>query len=514
MGKNRKKRQDHQTHGVVSFNELSKMISSAWAEADEETKAYCKMISNTELDKYRVEQEEFKEKYGEEAFEAQTLKRKNAELAKELAAKGIDRKEEKKRLKRAKLQEAAAKSREKSDAEMQNGDDRKAAANPEATTVQQSGTNNSGASLQDSTDGQILMRSALDRNIALQLMRAREERIRAMTATRGVLNNDDLLGMTSQDELLRAKLAMQGNVAAYQSSLLSPPREEQLLNRQTSLTTRDAQLREMLALQSERIHALTNNSALGGLSTQEDIQRSDPASRYDSAGSNEGIVTMLNSQRDRLQTMLAQNGRLRILATQGGTPTRNSIVRSSVLELNDDIDREMRLQAAISAHYDRLQPLQSAQEDRLNDGIDREMRLQAAISAHYDRLQPLQSAQDDRLLLSQLQENRLRNLTGLSGLGGSLAASLDTQSIYQPQILSQILPHIHEASAAVPAAASTQSRNIAAKSLIDRGLETNTASVTGLSQPDNAELETVSTQKNSELNRAEKSPSPSDKKSH
>ncbi|KAL3774334.1 hypothetical protein ACHAWO_009281 [Cyclotella atomus] len=81
VSKNKKKRGDHKCHGLVGFKQLSKMIADAWAQADEYTKEYCKSISQSELANYRAEQEAFKEKYGEEAFEKQTRKRKNAEAA-------------------------------------------------------------------------------------------------------------------------------------------------------------------------------------------------------------------------------------------------------------------------------------------------------------------------------------------------------------------------------------------------------------------------------------------------
>ncbi|KAL7519241.1 hypothetical protein ACHAWX_004026 [Stephanocyclus meneghinianus] len=81
VGMNRKKRQHHKNHGVISFNSLSKMISESWGSADDEVKAYCKKISTEELKRYRHDQAAFKERYGEEAFEAQTRKRKNAEAA-------------------------------------------------------------------------------------------------------------------------------------------------------------------------------------------------------------------------------------------------------------------------------------------------------------------------------------------------------------------------------------------------------------------------------------------------
>jgi hypothetical protein len=59
----------------------SAILLKLQAQADEYTKSYCKSISQSELVGYRAEQKAFKEKYGEEAFEKQTRKRKNAEAA-------------------------------------------------------------------------------------------------------------------------------------------------------------------------------------------------------------------------------------------------------------------------------------------------------------------------------------------------------------------------------------------------------------------------------------------------
>lgn len=81
VGKNRKKRQQHKNHGIIGFKKLSRMISKAWNEADASTKEYCKIISKDELAKYREEQRAYKDRYGEEAFDKQTRKRKNAEAA-------------------------------------------------------------------------------------------------------------------------------------------------------------------------------------------------------------------------------------------------------------------------------------------------------------------------------------------------------------------------------------------------------------------------------------------------
>ena len=495
VGRNRKKRSDHETHGVISFNELSKLISTAWAEADDETKAYCKMISSSELEKYHLEKERYKEKYGEEAFESQTLKRKNEELAKELVEKGVDRKNEKKRLKMEKMLKKMKKeegaSAANSPERKQNEGDRKS----EEANIQQNVSNSQGATLQDSSSNQqTLISSAVDRNTALQLARAREERLLALAASQGLLN-DDIFGIASHDELLRAKLAMQDRMTGYSSDLARRVRTSALLaqqtdrnrtllspqegiERQTSITSRDAQLREMLARQSERIEALTRN-ALGGLTTQDTVQRSVPSPRHDLPGENDGIITMLRNQRERLQTMMEQNDRLQLLATSlGGTPSHQNVVRSSAVELNNAVDREDKFQTTITTHFDRLKALQNAQEDRL--------------------------------LLTRLQENHLRNLASRVGLGGSLAASLDTHDIYQPEVLSQILPHIHEASSAATSLESSSERlrylnmlqspsaqrsNRSAASLRSDPTQSTGA---GFCQPTQTELETSSSKKDTE----------------
>eukprot|EP00956_Cyclotella_meneghiniana_P025840 scaffold54707_cov67-Cyclotella_meneghiniana.AAC.1 len=71
VGANRKKRGEHKNHGLISFQDLSKTLSARWQTADDEIKAYCKKIADGELDKYRSQQEEYKQMYGEDVFAAQ-----------------------------------------------------------------------------------------------------------------------------------------------------------------------------------------------------------------------------------------------------------------------------------------------------------------------------------------------------------------------------------------------------------------------------------------------------------
>ncbi|KAL7508359.1 hypothetical protein ACHAWX_000724 [Stephanocyclus meneghinianus] len=74
VGMNRKKRSDHQNHGVISFKNLSKTLGDSWNAADEEVKAYCQKVADAELRRYRRDQTAYKERYGEEAFESQKRK--------------------------------------------------------------------------------------------------------------------------------------------------------------------------------------------------------------------------------------------------------------------------------------------------------------------------------------------------------------------------------------------------------------------------------------------------------
>eukprot|EP00956_Cyclotella_meneghiniana_P010447 scaffold14537_cov45-Cyclotella_meneghiniana.AAC.2 len=82
VGANRIKRQDHKNHGLISFTDLSKTLSDRWKNADDEVKTYCKKIAAGELEKYRKEQEEYKEKYGAQVFDSQkrTYKKRKSKL--------------------------------------------------------------------------------------------------------------------------------------------------------------------------------------------------------------------------------------------------------------------------------------------------------------------------------------------------------------------------------------------------------------------------------------------------
>ncbi len=57
---NKSKRKHRKTHGLVGFLDLTKMISKAWAEADEETKGYCKRVADRQLSYYKDELEVIK----------------------------------------------------------------------------------------------------------------------------------------------------------------------------------------------------------------------------------------------------------------------------------------------------------------------------------------------------------------------------------------------------------------------------------------------------------------------
>lgn len=53
--RNKMKRKHRKTHGLVGFLDLTKMISKAWADADEEIKEYCKRVANRQLGYYKDE---------------------------------------------------------------------------------------------------------------------------------------------------------------------------------------------------------------------------------------------------------------------------------------------------------------------------------------------------------------------------------------------------------------------------------------------------------------------------
>ena len=71
VGKNVIRRQDYQTHGVIKFEKLSKVVVERWKALDEETKNFLQTIYATELAGYRKEVAAYIEKYGQAAMDAQ-----------------------------------------------------------------------------------------------------------------------------------------------------------------------------------------------------------------------------------------------------------------------------------------------------------------------------------------------------------------------------------------------------------------------------------------------------------
>jgi hypothetical protein len=55
---------------------MSKVIADKWRTVDAETRHYCEMIADDELERHKQEVAKFKRMYGEEAFKAATSSRK------------------------------------------------------------------------------------------------------------------------------------------------------------------------------------------------------------------------------------------------------------------------------------------------------------------------------------------------------------------------------------------------------------------------------------------------------
>jgi hypothetical protein len=68
--------------GKITFHEMTKSIAEKWRNVDAETRAYCEMIANEELERHKREVAEFKERYGEEAFKALSSSGKSKEKRK------------------------------------------------------------------------------------------------------------------------------------------------------------------------------------------------------------------------------------------------------------------------------------------------------------------------------------------------------------------------------------------------------------------------------------------------
>jgi len=74
----RRDRKHRKTHGVISFVELTKLVSSKWKVVDPETKDYCRNIAQGEYKRYRKELDEFIMIYGADAAKGKKRKPRKA----------------------------------------------------------------------------------------------------------------------------------------------------------------------------------------------------------------------------------------------------------------------------------------------------------------------------------------------------------------------------------------------------------------------------------------------------
>eukprot|EP00985_Skeletonema_marinoi_P032200 scaffold39074_cov123-Skeletonema_marinoi.AAC.5 len=81
----RRDRKHRKTHGVISFVELTKLVSSKWKVVDPQTKDYCRNIAQEEFKRYRKELDEFIKIYGADAAKGKKRKpRKSKATAKQV----------------------------------------------------------------------------------------------------------------------------------------------------------------------------------------------------------------------------------------------------------------------------------------------------------------------------------------------------------------------------------------------------------------------------------------------
>jgi hypothetical protein len=93
VGANRKKRQHHVNHGIITFYELTKAISRNWRTCDDATKMYCRGLADEVMDQYKKEIAAYTKKYGEEATKAQRKKQRGKKKSKASAAVARRRKD-------------------------------------------------------------------------------------------------------------------------------------------------------------------------------------------------------------------------------------------------------------------------------------------------------------------------------------------------------------------------------------------------------------------------------------
>jgi len=459
VGKNRKKRQDHQNHGVISFNSLSKMIATAWAEADEETKAFCKKVSADQLEVYYKDQKAYKEKYGEEAYDAQTRKRKNADVASELA--GDNKKSNKQQSDGAQREDAAALPYQGNNASYAQGGESvpyAQAIDMDFRLMAQGILQGERERLASSLRGERGIQrdtSYIDETGLLEISRGTSapERGSEVDRIRALLMNPNAqhhrqggnaltnhlhtresfqARAASQDELLRVMLARREQTRALLQTqddsiraLLESRnrlRAESLRFESDSLSlflNRDGRRRE----DDLRLILANHDSRFGTRSVSQDAWRDDPIggnlqpielreTRSEPPVQNlspqrdNGLGSVLSTQGERLRAMLAQNERLRVmLASQGGTDESRESIRAELVASQSRTNaEEARLRDAMSA----------AQDVRLLGGRQAEPSLES-------------------LARDSLQSYRLNQHNGLQSLNGHTSPSCPpSESSRQP----------------------------------------------------------------------------------
>ena len=454
------------------------MIATAWAEADEETKNFCKKVSADQLEVYYNDQKAYKEKYGEEAFDAQTRKRKNVDVSSEMA--GNDKKSKKKQSDDAQKADAAAPSYQGNHASHAQGGGSIPYAQAIDTDLRmmaqgilqgererlasglrgERGTQRDTSYNIDETDLLHISRgtstpqhgSEVDRLRAL-LMNQNAQHYRSGTNVGAsfaglqarAANQDDLIrAMLARRESTRALLQIQEDSIRAMLESRNQIREESLRFESDTLSSilnrdgrrREDDLRSILANHDTRFGArsgtqdASRHDPLAGNLQPIELRetRSEPVQDI-SPQRNDGLGSVLSTQGERLRAMLAQNERLRImLASHGGTTESRERVRAELVASQSRTNaEEARLRNAMLTAQ--------SEEARLHN---------AMLTAQSEEARPrnaMPTAQDG-----------LGTLMGVRHSEPSLESILAQNNLqfYRPNQPSGLLPHDAHASPNLP----------------------------------------------------------------
>jgi hypothetical protein len=404
---------------------LAAVLLKLQAQADEYTKSYCKSIPQSELIGYRAEQKDFKEKYGKEAFDKQTRKRKNAETAargENKKKKGLKKYEKASKVLEEKIEEEEVEEKE-DDGKVPAVKDKEAslaAAAAEVTAAPQAGR-----ALAPFTP---LVRLLQERQLIAQRL--------YMLTYGDITQGNDQLGQAirsmNQERVIAQELAIQ---RALRNEVSHQPSHQGIF---ASIPHLDARLAgiQMEQMNLRRGEDLTTASAPTGTVTADSSQKKSLTStpeenrleqlslRLGGVAQRDRLAQLMKSEKAAVQDRLVDSGNSitkEARTSQSSMPQQGS---SLLCEGGGIVSSEAKRNSPHQQHpqQDRMSLILSL--EGLAGKAANERMAALAIPVVLDRIQNLQLLQQRRLQLQEVLQQRLAQAAFLPGRTNVLAGTV------------------------------------------------------------------------------------------